>query len=40
MNAIKILFSYGVILLCPLMHVMMMKNMDHDKNDGTKKSCH
>jgi len=38
------LLPYAIFLLCPLMHFMMMKDMDHGKDKAighdSKKSCH
>lgn len=45
MNWEKILLFF-IILLCPLMHLLMMRGMhsghkpEKDKNDDNEKSCH
>ncbi len=29
------ILSFGIILLCPIMHLVMMKNMKHDAQTGS-----
>ncbi|HAI22396.1 TPA: hypothetical protein DCP77_01405 [Candidatus Collierbacteria bacterium] len=37
----NILLPYGIFLICPVMHIFMMKNMSHDNSgDNSKKNCH
>ena len=30
------ILSFGIILLCPIMHLVMMKNMKHDAQTGSE----
>jgi len=30
------ILTFGIILLCPIMHLVMMKNMKHDAQTGSE----
>ena len=36
----KSYLTWFILLLCPIMHFFMMKNMHGDKKDGEDKKCH